>query len=77
MIVVPRASLLWNPNPRTEYSSVDAVGTKTIDAFGLTMPALLVPEFGRIAARDVERVRRPREPDHRAELGSQRDSASR
>jgi hypothetical protein len=45
VMVVPRASLLWNPRPPLRYSSVVAVGAKTSDAYGHAIAALRRPEF--------------------------------
>ena len=43
VIVAPRASLLWNPNPAFAYSSEPAHGPKTAPPYGLTRPAASVP----------------------------------
>ena len=45
VIVVPRASLLWKPQPPLRYSSVVRDGVRISDAFGLTIPAVRSPEF--------------------------------
>src|SRR5712691_446258 len=49
VIVVPRASLLWNPKPPLRYSSVLAQGPKIKLSLGLKIASVLLPELAAVS----------------------------
>ena len=62
MIVVPRASLLWNPCPQFRKYSVSRHGPKMAVSFGETIESSFLPELSGLSLDTSKRKKSARTP---------------
>src|SRR5262249_45215672 len=70
VIVVPRASLLWNPKPPLRYTSVRAQGPKIRLSLGLKIASVLLPELTARSLSTLKTNTSSRSPSTVRTLGS-------